>query len=59
MISNVERTCGNPTVKANALVFNGNVTRIGDWPWLTAIYYNQNGNPAFICGGTLISNVIW
>lgn len=49
--------CGKQSVGTISLVVNGTASSRGDWPWLVAYFTNEKGNPAFICGGTLISEV--
>ncbi|XP_055308234.1 serine protease gd-like [Sitodiplosis mosellana] len=37
------------------LIFGGEETQRGDWPWMVAIYLNKATGLSFNCGGTLIS----
>lgn len=37
------------------MVFGGDETQRGDWPWMVAIYLNKPTGLSFNCGGTLIS----
>lgn len=41
--------CGKIQAGGVSLVVHGNSYRRGDWPWLTALFYQNS----FICGGTL------
>lgn len=34
-------------------VFNGDLTKKGEWPWLVGFIYLQNNH--FFCGGSIIS----
>lgn len=43
-------TAGAPT----GLVFNGTLSKKGQWPWLVAVYSIDSDQ--YFCGGTLISS---
>ncbi|KAJ9583785.1 hypothetical protein L9F63_021875 [Diploptera punctata] len=47
--------CGKITEEAVPLVVNGHETKYGTWPWQAALFYLQNGNWTFWCGGSLIN----
>ncbi|XP_013186699.2 chymotrypsinogen B [Amyelois transitella] len=47
--------CGRRKVLHTELIFNGQPTKPGDWPWHAAIYTLKYTSAEYICGGTLIS----
>nr|XP_019555776.2 serine protease gd [Aedes albopictus] len=55
-----KQICGQPVNRAVPLMFKGTKTRRGEWPWLSALYYKNNGlgSLQFRCGATLISDKI-
>jgi hypothetical protein len=46
--------CGFPAVRTNALIFNGQDTAHGQWPWHAAIYQYKGFDTVYSCGGSLI-----
>lgn len=53
------QTCGKRPLSQNALIYGGNDSSDGEWPWHTAVYVLKSGHkPTYQCGGTLISNSI-
>ncbi|KAJ9575343.1 hypothetical protein L9F63_025711, partial [Diploptera punctata] len=47
--------CGRPLVRTNPLIFYGEPTIRGQWPWHAAIYRQENrGTSKYICGGSFI-----
>lgn len=40
--------------RVNPLVFGGNFTEPGDWPWMGPIFLSSNDR--YFCGSSLISN---
>lgn len=39
-----------------SLIFGGDMTRRGEWPWLVAIYLTESLGVSFACGGNLITS---
>lgn len=46
------RDCGK---KTNIKLSGGEVTKIGEFPWVVLLKYRTEGRP-FLCGGSLISD---
>lgn len=48
--------CGKRRVgkRVNPLVFGGNFTQEGDWPWMGPIFFSKTNQ--YFCGSSLISN---
>lgn len=46
--------CGSPDVKSNPLIFNGQDTTHGQWPWHAAVYQHKGYNIEYKCGGSLV-----
>jgi hypothetical protein len=42
-------------VQASLLIHNGSPVSKGAWPWLAAIFVNEETGPSFACGGTLVT----
>ncbi|KAG9508708.1 putative protein phosphatase 2C 60, partial [Fragariocoptes setiger] len=51
-------TCGESSFTRTSRIVGGNDSKLGQWPWMTAIYLhkNPNENSEFWCGGALIDN---
>ncbi|XP_053620162.1 chymotrypsin-C-like [Plodia interpunctella] len=55
-VSTVKQTgCGRRKVQHTELIFNGQPTKPGDWPWHAAVYRLEYASAKYVCGGTLIS----
>ncbi|XP_047539417.1 CUB and peptidase domain-containing protein 2-like [Vanessa atalanta] len=52
--------CGRRKVnrESTELIVSGSTSKIGNWPWHTAIYRNHRLSMQYICGGTLISKLL-
>ncbi|XP_052744454.1 chymotrypsin-like elastase family member 2A [Bicyclus anynana] len=48
--------CGRRKVAHTELIFNGEQTKPGDWPWHAALYKFDYPNNKYVCGGTLLSS---
>jgi hypothetical protein len=46
--------CGFPVVRTNALIFNGQETSHGQWPWHAAIYQHKGFDIIYNCGGSFV-----
>lgn len=46
------KDCGK---KANTKLSGGEITKIGEFPWIVLLKYETFGRP-FLCGGSLISD---
>ncbi|KAM8706496.1 hypothetical protein ACLKA7_010720 [Drosophila subpalustris] len=51
-VLNSVKDCGK---KSNIKLSNGEVTKIGEFPWLVLLKYQTSGRP-FLCGGSLITD---
>lgn len=56
--SDVNAVCGtrHSEGEITPLIFGGEDTQRGEWPWMVAIYLNKATGLSFNCGGTLISS---
>lgn len=56
--NDVNKICGtrHSETEITPLIFGGEETQRGDWPWMVAIYLNKATGLSFNCGGTLISS---
>lgn len=56
--NDVNAICGTRHAESEItpLIFGGEETQRGDWPWIVAIYLNKAIGLSFNCGGTLISS---
>ncbi|XP_023713323.1 serine protease gd isoform X2 [Cryptotermes secundus] len=49
---NTNTKCGFPVVRTNALIFYGQDTAHGQWPWHAAIYQQKGYDMVYNCGGS-------
>lgn len=56
--NDINSVCGtrHSETEITPLVFGGEETQRGDWPWMAAIYLNKATGLSFNCGGTLVSS---
>ncbi|EAT47846.1 AAEL001077-PA [Aedes aegypti] len=57
VFKNAQFQCGIPKNANTLLIVNGVDAKISDWPWHAAVrqHVAANGQPEYVCGGTLIS----
>ena len=48
-------SCGKKETTVLSLVYGGEDSKRGDWPWLVAYYNNGKDTTGFICGASLVS----
>ncbi|XP_072946363.1 chymotrypsin-like elastase family member 2A isoform X2 [Epargyreus clarus] len=53
-----EEECGKRKMEYTELVFYGESTKPGDWPWHVAIFKKSYAQKTYACGGTLITRNI-
>lgn len=58
--NDIKQICGTRYAESEVipLVFGGEETKRGDWPWMVAIYLNKPTGLSFNCGGSLISSKV-
>ena len=45
--------CGLP-LRSNPLIFSGQGTAPGQWPWHVALYHHQDYDTSYRCGGSFV-----